>query len=125
MAEGRMRGIEENRRKKTEEAREQALRAISELIAEEKRVNFNSVHVRSGVSKSFLYEDNEICSRITEQRAREVNKEMNRRARYDKTSQSKDVIIEAKDRRIAKLEMENRKLRSEVDHLRGLLYGGK
>ena len=35
----------------------------------------------------------------------------------------KDVIIEAKYKRIAKLEAENRKLRIELEHLRGLLYG--
>ncbi|NLB41979.1 MAG: hypothetical protein GX815_06905 [Clostridiales bacterium] len=48
---------------------------------------------------------------------------MNKRAKYDKISRSKDVIIEAKYKRIAKLEAENRKLRIELEHLRGLLYG--
>ncbi|MCD8395877.1 MAG: DUF6262 family protein [Lachnospiraceae bacterium] len=125
MADGKMKGLAENGRKRTDEARKQAIKAITELIAEGKKVNFNSVHTRCGVSKSFLYEDEELRNRITAQRAQDIDNEINRRARYDKTSQSKDVIIEAKDRRIAKLETENKKLRAEVEHLRGLLYAGQ
>lgn len=42
----------------------------------------------------------------------EVDSEMNRCAKYDKTSRSKNVIIEAKDKRIAKLEKKTRNLKS-------------
>ncbi|MDD6615356.1 MAG: DUF6262 family protein [Lachnospiraceae bacterium] len=125
MAEDRMKGLKSNYKKRTEEARRLAQEAIIELVSEEKKVNFNSVHNRSGISKSFLYEDDETRKRIEEQRAHDVDREMNRRARYEKTSQSKDVIIEAKDKRIARLEAENKKLRAEVEHLRGLLYAGQ
>ncbi|MDD3706552.1 MAG: transposase, partial [Clostridiaceae bacterium] len=44
------------------------------------------------------------------------------RAKYDKTSRSKNVIIEAKDKRIAKLEEENRRLKVELEYIRGFLY---
>lgn len=125
MAEDRMKGLKGNYKKRTEEARRLAQEAIIALVSEEKKVNFNSVHNRSGISKSFLYEDDETRKRIEEQRAHDVDREMNRRARYEKTSQSKDVIIEAKDKRIARLEAENKKLRAEVEHLRGLLYAGQ
>ena len=84
-----------------------------------------NVWSESGVSKSFLYDDRTIRERIEQLRLADVDKEMNKRARYDKTSKSKDVIIAAKDRRIAKLEEENRKLRSENEHLRGRLYDMK
>ena len=47
---------------------------------------------------------------------------MNQRAKFDKTSKSKDVIIEVKDKKIAKLEKENKKLKEETNTLRGLLY---
>lgn len=60
--------------------------------------------------------------RIEKLRLVDMGNEMSKKARYDKTSKSKDVIIAAKDRRIAKLEEENRKLRSENEHLRGRLY---
>lgn len=125
MTEDRLRGLKDTYKKRTVDARKLAMETIAALVAEDKKVNFNSVHNRSGISKSFLYDDEETRKRIEEQRAHDVDREMNRRAKYDKTSKSKDVIIEAKDRRIAKLEDENRKLRAEVEHLRGLLYAGK
>ena len=119
----KMKGLVESDRKRTEEAKTKALDAINKLITSGKKVNFNTVYRHSGISKSFLYGDKEIRIRIEEQRACNVNNEMNQRAKYDKTSRSKDVIIEAKDKRIAKLEAENRKLRIELEQLRGLLYG--
>jgi len=119
----KMKGLAESDRKRTEETKAKALDAINQLIVSGENVNFNSVYRHSGISKSFLYKDKEIRTRIEEQRACDVNNEINKRAKYDKTSRSKDVIIEAKDKRIAKLEAENRKLRVELEHLRGLLYG--
>ncbi len=119
----KMRGLTENGRKRTQETRTKALNTIRQLTASGYKVNFNSVCKQSGISKSFLYEDEEIRLRIEAQRACDVNNEMNRRAKYDKTARSKNVIIEAKDKRIAKLEAENQKLRTELEHLRGLLYG--
>jgi len=88
-------------------------------------VNFNSVHKKSGVSKSFLYDDKDIRTNIEEQRKCCVDNEMNRRAKYDKTARTKDVIIAAKDARIVKLEAEIRMLKSELAHLRGLIYADK
>lgn len=119
----KLKGLVESDRKRTEEAKAKALEAINRLIVSGKKVNFNSVYGNSGISKSFLYEDKEIRTRIEEQRACDVNSEMNKRAKYDKTSRAKDVIIETKDKRIAKLEAENLKLRIELEQLRGLLYG--
>ena len=62
---------------------------------------------------------------IEEHRKKSVSDEMNRRARFDKTSRSKDVIIEAKDKRIATLMAENEKLKAEIALLRGMLYADK
>ena len=70
-----------------------------------------------------LYEDSEIRKAIKEYRKIDVNNEINKRARYDKTSKSKDVIIASKDRRIARLEEGNKRLRAEVLALRGMIYG--
>ena len=70
-----------------------------------------------------LYEDSEIRKAIKEYRKIDVNNEINKRARYDKTSKSKDVIIASKDKRIARLEEENKRLRAEVLTLRGTIYG--
>ena len=118
----RLKTLEVNRKKQSDEARKKAKEAINLLCKEEKAVNFSSIYKQSGVSRSFLYEDEEIRQMIQECRSSEIDSEMNRRAKYDKTSRSKNVIIEAKDKRIAKLEEENRRLKVELEYIRGLLY---
>lgn len=122
---GSMKGIEAYRRKQEEDAREKAEKAIVELQFKGKAINFNSVSKQSGVSKTFLYGNEQMKERIEQFRQKAVNKEINKRAKYDKTAKSKDVIIKAKEKRIVKLEEENRKLKVEVEHLRGLLYSMK
>jgi predicted RNase H-like nuclease (RuvC/YqgF family) len=119
---GSMKGIVAYRKKQEQDAREKAEIAIKELQLIGKAINFNSVAKQSGVSKSFLYGDEEVKECIEQLREKSVNQEMNRRAKYDKTAKSQAVIIEAKEKRIAKLEEENKKLKIEVEHLRGLLY---
>lgn len=122
---GSMRGLEANWKQRADGTRARAEAAISELQMKGAKINFNSVAKASGVSKSFLYDDSTIREGIEQLRLADMGKEINKRARYDKTSKSKDVIIAAKDRRIAKLEEENRKLRSENERLRGRLYDMK
>lgn len=124
MANGR-KNLERSWAERKTKAREKAILAIRKLQQNGKPVNFSSVNKESGLSKSFLYEDEEIRKIIAEIRASEVDKEMNRRARYEKTSQSKDVIIDAKDKRIVKLEAEIKQLKAEIQVLRGLLYESK
>lgn len=124
MADGR-KNLEKSWEERKVNAREKAAVAIRQLQMDGKAVNFSSVKQQSGVSKSFLYEDEETRKTIEEIRALEVDKEMNRRARYEKTSQSKDVIIDAKDKRIVKLESEIKQLKAEIQVLRGLLYESK
>jgi len=119
----KLKTLEVNRKKQSDEARKTAKEAINLLCKEGKSVNFSSIHKQSGVSRSFLYEDEEIRQMIQECRSSEIDSQMNRRAKYDKTSRSKDVIIEAKDKRIiAKLVEENRRLKIELEYIRGLLY---
>lgn len=111
--------------KRKAEARKKVLDAIREIQMEDKPINFNSVHNRSGVSKNYLYNEPEIRKSIEECRQQEKSRLVARRTKYDKTSQSKDVIIQAKEKCIAKLEEENRKLKHELEVLRGLLYNTK
>lgn len=86
------------------------------------KINFNAVANESGVSKTFLYDNVEIREKIERLRNAQVNKEINQRAKFDKTSKSKDVIILTKDKKIAKLEKENRELKNELNTLRQLIY---
>ena len=97
-------------------------KAIRELSLTEQKINFNSVSQLSGVSKTFLYNNDEIKKRIEELRDKQVSKTINQRAKYDKTSKSKDIIIMAKDKKIKELEEENKKLKEQLEVLRGKLY---
>lgn len=121
----KMRGLKETWKKRTEESKEKAMQTIEEMVIAGKKINFSSVSKESGIAKSFLYDVAEIRTAIEKQRACEINYEMNRRAKYEKTSRSKDVIIETKERRITKLEMENKQLKEELNRLRALLYEQK
>ncbi len=117
--------LEESWRKRSDEARAKALKAIKELQANGEPVNFNTVHLKSRVSKNYLYTNEAVRREIESQRLLEAAKAGAWHKKYDRTSKSKDVLIEAKDKRIAKLEEENHRLRQELDTLRRLLYEKK
>jgi hypothetical protein len=117
--------LEASWRKRTEEAQERVLNAIKEMQAKGEPVNFNTVHLKSGASKNYLYKNELIRKEIESIRSTEAAKAGAWHKKYDRTSKSKDVLIEAKERRIAKLEEENLRLRRELDNLRRLLYEKK
>lgn len=106
-------------------AKEKALKAVEQLKVQKKSVNFSSVHKSSGVSKHFLYENKEVKTVIEAERSREESMKAAWHSRYDKTSKTKDVIIETKDKYIIKLEAENAKLRKELNQLRAMIYEKK
>jgi len=114
--------LEASWKERKENALKLAKEAIEQLLLHKEAVNFNSVHVQSGLSKSYLYQTPEIRKRIEECRQKETASKSAWREKYDKTSKSKDVIIAAKDKRIAKLEEENKKLKKEIENLMALLY---
>lgn len=118
-------GLQRSNKERSKDARERALQAVISLESQKKAVNFSAVAAVSGVARSFLYADEQSRKTIEEHRKKSVSDEMNRRARFDKTSRSKDVIIEAKDKRIATLMVENEKLKAEIALLRGMLYADK
>jgi len=117
--------LEESWSRRSTDAKTRTLEAIEALMREKESVNFNSVHLRSGVSKNYLYNNEELRKRIEECRADEQAREKAWHSKYDKTSKSKDVIIETKDKYIAKLEAENRRLRKEINQLRAMIYEAK
>lgn len=96
--------------------------AIRRLLINGNKINFNTVSKESGVSKGFLYNQKDIMERIVELRNKQINKDINQRAKFDKTSKSKDIIIQAKDKKIAKLEEENAQLRLKIEFLQCKLY---
>ena len=90
----------------------------------EQKINFNSVSQLSGVSKTYLYNNEEVKNKIKVLRQKQLSKTMNQRARYDKTSKSKDITILAKDKKIKELEQENKKLKEHLEVIRDKLYEG-
>ncbi|NFE75526.1 transposase [Clostridium botulinum] len=119
---GSTKGLKEYAKYKREITLEKVNKAIRELSLTEQKINFNSVSQLSGVSKTYLYNNKKVKNRIEELRQKQLSKTMNQRAKYDKTSKSKDIIIMAKDKKIKELEQENKKLKEQLEVLRGKLY---
>ena len=119
---GSMKGLEANWKDRTENTYKAAMKTIDDLHSHGKKINFSSVSKASNISKSYLYKEPKVRKMIEEIRKADVSSKMNQRVKYDKTSKSKDVIIDAKNRKISKLEDENHKLSHEIEYLRGLLY---
>ena len=115
-------GLKEYAKQRSQIALDKVDKAIRELSLTEQKINFNSVSQLSGVSKTFLYNNEEVKKRIEELRDKQVSKTINQRAKYDKTSKAKDIIIMAKDKKIKELEEENKKLKEQLEVLRGKLY---
>ncbi|APR01710.1 transposase [Clostridium botulinum] len=119
---GNTKGLKKYAEEKTKITLEKVDKAIRELSLNGEKINFNSVATISGVSKTFLYNNKEVKARIEELRDKQVSQTINQRAKYDKTSKSKDIIIMAKDKKIKELEQENKKLKEQLEVLRGKLY---
>ena len=117
-------GLKEYAKNKSKVTLEKVDKAIRELSLTEQKINFNSVSQLSGVSKTFLYNNDEVKKRIEELRDKQTSKIMNQRAKYDKTAKSKDIIIMAKDKKIKELEKENKKLKEQLEVIRNKLYRG-
>lgn len=109
-------------KRRSEESRQKALKAIEALKKQNIPINFSIVQRESGVSKHFLYENEEIRAMIEAARSEEAEHASAWHKKYDRTARSKDVLLSAKDKRIAKLEEENRQLKTELDTLRRILY---
>lgn len=119
---GNTKGLKKYAKQKTKATLEKVNKAIRDLSLSGQKINFNSVSQISGVSKTFLYNNEEIKKRINELRERQESEFRNKRVEYDKTDKSKDIIIMAKDKRIKELERENKKLKEQLEVIRGKLY---
>lgn len=115
-------GLKEYAKNKRKLALEKVDKAIRELSLEERKINFNSVSNLSGVSKTFLYNNENIKNRIEELRDTQNVKEVKNCIKYNKTDKSKDIIIMAKDKKIKELEEENKRLKEQLEIIRGKLY---
>ena len=115
-------GLKNHWKMKTDTATAKVDEAIKTLATNGEKINFNTISKESGVSKNFLYNNDTIKNRIIQLRNQQINHEINQRAKFDKTAKSKDVIIQAKDKKIAKLEEENTQLKLQLQFLQTRLY---
>jgi len=122
MNEDKTSGLRKHAEQKRKTAIDKVDKAINSLAFEGAEINFNSVSQESGVSKSFLYKNEEVKQRIEALRQKEVNKDMNQITGTDKTSKAEDIIIASKDKKIQELKEENKKLKRQLEILRGELY---
>ena len=61
--------LEKSWKKRTDDSRQKALKAIEELKRMDEPVNFSTVQKKSGVSKHYLYEHDDIRSLIESARS--------------------------------------------------------
>lgn len=109
---------------KKENAAKKVDEAIKRLIKTKARINFNRVSTESGVSKAYLYDNQEIKNRIETLRKQQEGLPSPKQAKLEMTDASKDILITAIREKIRKLEMENKRLEQEVQNLRSKIYEG-
>ncbi len=115
-------GLKKYAKIKKEKSLERVNEAIRKLSLNGESINFNSISKSSGVSKNFLYNNEEVKNRIQELRNKQINTQINQRAKFDKNSKSKDMIIASKNKKIEKLEAENAKLKLQLELLYSKIY---
>lgn len=105
-----LRSIEEKKQK----TKQKVESTIREMIKQKEKINFNSVSVKSGVSKPFLYKYSDIRSRIETLRKQEEKLESPSQVKRNMTDSSKDVVIESLRKKVKYLEEENKKLKEQL-----------
>lgn len=73
-------------KKKSEEKRDYVLEVINSMIRNEEKITFYSVYKKAGVSKSFVYNNEEIRRRIEACRSGDITK--------DEVKDNKDILID-------------------------------
>ena len=121
------RGLLAYAQSKAEEAQKRVHQAIDQLLREQQVVNFNTVAKTATVTKSYLYAHDGVRERIEALRAQQSQERIERqwaerKLHQNKTDNTKDVLLAAKDRRIKTLEAENRKLKEDLKVAYGKLY---
>lgn len=109
-------------RKKSQDAAKKVDDAIRELIKTKSVINFNTVSVTSGVSKSYLYNTPSIRDRIQSLRAQQRTVNSPKTLHRAMSSASKDATIEMLREKNRRLQDENEQLRRQVSQLLGQQY---
>ncbi|QEZ68711.1 transposase (plasmid) [Paraclostridium bifermentans] len=110
---------------KSYETKQKVEQTISRLVVENKSVNFNTVSKESGVSKSWLYKNEDIKNRISNIRNEQnsISTSKSKKVTKTRSDNSKDVLIRSLKNKIKDLEKENLELKNQLEVLYGELYG--
>jgi predicted nuclease with TOPRIM domain len=92
------------------------------MIKNKEKINFNTVSDASGVSKSYLYKNEDIRDRIERLREQQEGLTSSKQVKTKMTNKSKDVLIAVKNKKIKQLEEEIHTLKNELKRLRGQMY---
>ncbi|KAA6466186.1 MULTISPECIES: DUF6262 family protein [Bacillus cereus group] len=107
-------------KEKSAKTRMSVEKAISEMALKNERINFNSVAQKSNVSKSWLYKQLDIRTRIETLRGQQIS--ACKPKKYTKSVRSETMLIQTLKSRIKVLELENRQLKEQVQKLYGKLF---
>ncbi len=121
------RGLLAYAQRKAAETQHRVHQTIDQLLRQQQTVNFNTVAKAANVTKGYLYAHQDVRERIealrTQQGQERLERQWAERQQHPtRTDNTKDVLLEARDRRIKALEAENRKLKEELKVARGKLY---
>lgn len=90
------------------------------MALKKEKINFNSVAQKASVSKSWLYKQKDIRTRIETLRGMQISELVPRK--QSKNLRSEDSLIKTLKIRIKALEEENKQLRDQVQKLHGKLF---
>lgn len=96
--------------------------AIRHLLFDKQAVNFNTVAKAAGVSKTFLYSNEDLRKRIEDLRHIQAQITEPKHLKQRMSDTNKDALIAIKNKRIADLESENKRLKSALSKKLGEEY---
>lgn len=88
---------------KSEQTKNKVIEVINEMLVNGEKITFYSVYKRAGVSKSYVYKNEEVRLVIETYRKSSVKKKQG--------NEAKDVIIEAQKKKIKELERKIKELK--------------
>jgi predicted nuclease with TOPRIM domain len=115
-------GLLKTAAEKKEKALKKVDEAIKAMIKNQSRINFQSVAERSGVSKTYLYKNKAIRSRIINLRNQQEGLSNPKHVKRNMSDNSKDILIESLRRKVKELEKERDQLNEQLKRNLGKFY---